>query len=84
MNRDDSDHATDEDPGAYLLNHWHRLTLYVLMSIIHTSELCGVNRFVYLTQLQRHAGELKQNPSQWMPWNYRDTLERAGASTNSG
>jgi hypothetical protein len=26
----------------------------------------------------RHAEELKQNPSAWMPWNYRDTLGAAG------
>jgi len=108
----------------YLLNHWHRLTLFlrqagapldnnlceralkkailhrknslfyltengarvgdVLMSIIHTTELCSANPFDYLTQLQRHADELKENPSQWMPWNYRDTLERAGVFNNSG
>jgi hypothetical protein len=24
----------------------------------------------------RVAEELKQNPSAWMPWNYRDTLAR--------
>ena len=106
----------------YLLNHWHRLTLFlrqagapldnnicerslkkailhrknslfcltengarvgdVLMSIIHTAELCGANPFVYLTQLQRHADQLKEDPSQWMPWNYRDALQ--GLTINSG
>ena len=30
----------------------------------------------YLTTLQRHSAELKQNPSEWVPWNYRDTLAR--------
>ncbi len=56
----------------------------LLMSLIHTAELCGVNPFDYLTELQRHADEIAQNTSQWMPWNYRDTLQRAGASINSG
>ncbi len=46
------------------------------MSLIHTAELSGVNAFDYLLELQRHAKELKENPSQWMPWNYRHTLER--------
>jgi len=46
----------------------------LFMSLIHTAELCGANPFDYLTQLQRHADEMKENPSQWMPWNYRDTL----------
>jgi len=26
--------------------------------------------------LQRRAGALKRNPSEWMPWNYRETLAR--------
>jgi transposase len=48
----------------------------LFMSLMHTCELNGANSCHYLTELQRHAEELKQNPSQWMPWNYRDTLAR--------
>ena len=48
----------------------------LFMSLIHTCELNGANAFDYLAELQRHAEELKQNPSEWMPWNYRDTLAR--------
>ena len=44
----------------------------LFMSLIHTCELNGANPFDYLTELQRHAEELKQNPAEWMPWNYRD------------
>jgi hypothetical protein len=29
--------------------------------------------------LLRHLEELKQNPSAWMPWNYRETLARLAA-----
>jgi len=54
------------------------------MSLIHTAELCGANPFDYLTQLQCQADEVKENPSRWMPWNYRDALQRAGAAINSG
>jgi transposase len=50
----------------------------LFMSLIHTAELCGANSFAYLTELQRHARELAANPAEWMPWNYRETLERAG------
>ena len=42
----------------------------LFMSLIHTCELADANPFDYLTQLQRHAGELATNPSAWMPWNY--------------
>ncbi len=108
----------------YLLNHWHRLTLFLrqagapvdnniceralkkailhrknslfyltengakvgdlFMSLIHTAELCGANPFDYLTHLQRHADQLQEDPSLWMPWNYRDTLQRTGSAINSG
>lgn len=46
----------------------------LFMSLIHTCQLAGVNSFEYLTELQRHAGELAANPSDWMPWNYRERL----------
>ena len=48
----------------------------LFMSLIHTCELCEANSFDYLTELQRHAAELQRNPREWMPWNYRATLER--------
>ena len=50
----------------------------LFMSLIHTCQLCDANSFDYLTELQRHAQELTAAPAQWMPWNYRDTLARAG------
>jgi hypothetical protein len=53
----------------------------VFMSLIHTCELCGANPFDYLTEFERHAGELSSNPQNWMPWNYRLTL--AGSTTPS-
>ncbi len=56
----------------------------LFMSLIHSCELCGANPFDYLTELQQHAAELKNRPSDWMPWNYRDTLRRASADVNSG
>jgi len=48
----------------------------LFMSLIHTCELNGANPFDYLTELQRHPEELKRCPSEWMPWNYRETLVR--------
>lgn len=47
----------------------------LFMSLIYTCELNGINPFDYLTELERHAGELDSHPEQWMPWNYRITLE---------
>ena len=51
----------------------------LFMSLIHTCELNGANPFDYLTQLQCHWAELRARPSEWMPWNYRETLARLTA-----
>jgi transposase len=48
----------------------------LFMSLIHTCQLCGVNSFDYLTELQYHARELAACAVEWMPWNYRETLAR--------
>jgi transposase len=47
------------------------------MSVIHTCELNDVNPFEYLTELQRHAGELAVNPADWMPWHYRVAQQKS-------
>jgi transposase len=49
----------------------------LFMSLIHTAELSGVNPFDYMTELLRQS-DLKTNPAQWMPWNYRATLVDSG------
>ena len=56
----------------------------LFMSLIHPCELSGANPFDYLTQLQRHAGDLVRNPSAWMPWNYEATLESSGVRLDYG
>jgi transposase len=55
----------------------------LFMSLIHTCQLCGANSFDYLTELQRHARELATRPAEWMPWNYRETLERIVSLSDS-
>jgi hypothetical protein len=52
----------------------------VLMSLIHTCQLCDANPFDYLTEVQRHIRELAAEPSAWMPWNYRQPLQPAPPS----
>jgi transposase len=51
----------------------------VFMSLIYTCQLCRANPFDYLTELRRHAAQLSSNPQQWMPWNYRATLQELAA-----
>ena len=54
----------------------------IFMSLIHTCRLCKANPLDYLTELERHAEEVAAKPEEWMPWNYRQTLDAilAGAS----
>jgi transposase len=47
----------------------------VFMSLIHTAELNGVNPFDYLSELLRHALQVRDDADAWMPWNYRQTLQ---------
>lgn len=51
----------------------------LFMTLIHTCELSGVSPFDYLTELQKHAAAIRENPAAWMPWNYRTHLEPAPA-----
>ena len=44
------------------------------MSLIHTYELAGVNPFEYMTELQKHAGDLHKDPAAQLPWNYLEAL----------
>ena len=52
----------------------------MFMSLIHTAELNDANPFDYLVALMRHPKAVAKEPSQWMPWNYRDTLAALAAS----
>ena len=52
------------------------------MSLIHTCELNGVNAFDYFTELNRHASDLASAPQNWMPWNYRQTLNPITPTAN--
>jgi len=56
----------------------------LFMSLIHTAELCGVDPFDYLVELQRHGQALAERPADWMPWNYRDTLAGLAADPPPG
>lgn len=51
------------------------------MSLIATAKLAGADPFHYLNELQRHLDDACDNPADWMPWNYRDTLEGIPATT---
>jgi hypothetical protein len=52
----------------------------IFMSFIYTCQLCGADPFDYLTQLHRNASALAQSASDWMPWNYRDSMTVAASA----
>jgi transposase len=51
------------------------------MSLIHTCELSDADPFDYLTELLSHRDELKRAPQDWMPWNYRQAIDRSASPT---
>ncbi|MFP3871173.1 MAG: IS66 family transposase [Syntrophobacteria bacterium] len=44
----------------------------LFMSIIHTCQLAGVNPLNYLTWVLKNIKKLQVNPSDFLPWNYRE------------
>jgi len=48
----------------------------VFMSLIHSARLNGEDPFHYLTSLLRHHALVEANPEQWLPWNFRATLQQ--------
>lgn len=64
---------------SYLTLHGARVG-DIFMSLIHTCELNHINPFKYLMALQKHAKRVQSNPTQWLPWNYSQTLQTLDTS----
>jgi transposase len=47
----------------------------ILTSLIATCGLSKQNPVKYLTALQRYKSEVFKNPKDWLPWNYKATIE---------
>lgn len=48
----------------------------LFMSLIHTAELAKANPFDYITALLQNPKQVRENPADWMPWNYQEALAR--------
>ena len=48
----------------------------IFLSLIATCQLNKANPHEYLTVLQCHIEAFKASPSDWMPWNFTETLNR--------
>ena len=48
----------------------------MFMSLIHTCRLGQINPFDYLNVLVGNADQVRAQPADWLPWNYRDSLAR--------
>ncbi len=49
----------------------------VLTSLIETCRLAGINPLDYLTALMENRPAVFADPTAWLPWNYRDHIDRA-------
>jgi transposase len=47
----------------------------ILMSIIESCVLNGVNPYNYFIAVQQHSSKVQQNPQEWLPWNYSAMLK---------
>ena len=56
----------------------------ILMSVIRTARASGINPHDYLVEIQRHKTQAFHAPEAWLPWNYRDTLERIESERSAG
>ncbi len=52
----------------------------IYMTLIHTAVLHRQNPLAYLTALMSHLQAIAAAPSDWMPWNYQETLAAAVAA----
>ena len=43
----------------------------ILMSVIQTCNLAGINAFEYLVAIQKNEDSVLRIPEQWLPWNYK-------------
>lgn len=64
---------------SYLTLHGARVG-DVFMSLIHTCELNHINPFEYLMALEKHAKSVRNDPTQWLPWNYHQNLQTLDTS----
>lgn len=46
----------------------------MFMGMIHTCKLMQVNPMEYLEALQVYKSYLREDPSGWMPWNFKETI----------
>ena len=46
----------------------------IFMSLIQTCGMVGENPFDYLLALHRNPSQVAENPENWLPWNFRQTI----------
>jgi hypothetical protein len=49
----------------------------VIISLIATAAQADINSYDYLVALQKNRSKVKENPKNWLPWNYEKTVSEA-------
>jgi len=79
---------------SFMLKHWSELTLFLRQAgapldnnvcerALKKVILPRKNAMFYLTELQRHAPQVAAHPQNWMPWNYRETIDGVTIAASS-
>ena len=50
----------------------------LFISLIHTCSLNNINPFDYFVELQENVIQVKSDPENWMPWNYKENVISQG------
>ena len=48
----------------------------ILTTILFTAKYNDINSVDYLRNLLLHQDHWKQNPKEWLPWNYLETIKK--------
>lgn len=62
--------------SLFFKNTLGALVADIFMSILITAHHNKTNPIQYLTDLLNHADKINQAPRDWLPWNYKTTLEK--------
>lgn len=62
--------------SLFFKNTLGALVADIFMSILISAHHNKINPIQYLTDLLNHADKINQAPRDWLPWNYKTTLEK--------
>ena len=70
-------HYNPKKPHVAVVNPQGNITAFNRFCLLCLGV--GVNPLDYLTELERNATQVSEEPGKWLPWNYEHALGKTGA-----